>query len=160
MCVFLLSTAYHRNGKPVSTVTLFSVNLKQGWMLHVANYSGNVVMVLCISLYVKPLQPCRFLGFEQLIFSRWQGVMSSVGHMGAGFFPLHAHTCMCLPSTLPRFCFFQTCPFQSLNLDLILLFIAFACLKKQTPPHPPLNFVLYTPIAFNVLFEMECEVIM
>lgn len=102
-------------------------------MLHVTNYSGNVVMVLCISLYVKPLQPCRFLGFEQLIFSRWQEVMSSVGHMGAGFIPLHAHTCMCLSPLLSHVLFFLNLP---LSVPKLEPYSAFACLKKQTPPPP------------------------
>lgn len=39
MCVFLLSTAYHRNGKPVSIC-----KPPTGWMLHVITFSGNMVM--------------------------------------------------------------------------------------------------------------------
>lgn len=39
MCVFLLSTAYHRNGKPVSIC-----KPQTGWMLHVITFSGNMVM--------------------------------------------------------------------------------------------------------------------
>lgn len=39
MCVFLLSTAYHRNGKPVSIC-----KPQTGWMLHVMTFSGNMVM--------------------------------------------------------------------------------------------------------------------
>lgn len=153
VCVFLLSTAHHRNGKPVSTATLFCVNLKQGWMLHVTNYSGNVVMVLCISLSQASSILLLRGSLNSIIFTRRPNVMSSVDMEGlfVALYMLIRHLHVSLPSTLPSFSkFAHICP---------------ACLKHEPYPAvysiclfdkqaPLAQLVVNAPIAWNVSFKM------
>lgn len=104
VCVFLLSTAHHRNGKPVSTATLFCVNVKQGCMLHVTNYSGNVVMVLCISLS-QASSILLLLGFWAAYHHPLAKSHVIRGHGGAVFWlsTCSYNTCMCLSPFSPTF---------------------------------------------------------
>lgn len=161
MCVFLLSTARHRNGKPVSTVDLFSVNLKPGRMLHVTKLTqGGTWLWYCASPFVKPRQPCHFLGFEQLMIRTWQKVMSPVGHGGAGFTPLHA--CVSHPSTLPHFVF-VFCFNYPLSVPQPEPYSVYSiCLfeKNRTPPPHPSLAQLCPQHKFNVLFETCCFIMM
>lgn len=111
-------------------------------MLHVRNFWGNVVMVLCICPSLKPPQSCRFLGFEHLISSpTGQKVMSSVDMEGlilaVYIFIWYLH--VSLPSTPKNL---PLSAHACLNLNL-LLFIAFACLKNR---HPLLNCVCNNPV--------------
>lgn len=58
------------------------------------------------------------------------------GHGGAVFGPLHAHTTPACVSPLYSPKFFKICPhlpLRVLNMNLILLFIAFACLINRPP---------------------------
>ncbi len=109
VCVFLLSTAHHRNGEPVSTATLFCVNLQRGWMLHVTNYSGNVVLVLCI--FLSPASSILLLlGFWAAYHHPLAKSHVIRGHGGSVWLSTCSYdTCMCL-SLLLSYIFLKTCP--------------------------------------------------
>lgn len=155
VCVrmFLLFTANHRNGKPVSTVTLFSCSRVNVLCMTRTSRGGEgkrkgrVVIVLCFSLRRTFFNPVASWVWAAVLFS-WsaKGSRHQPGKPKGDvlfffflfvFYPLDMlTTCMC-PSRLS--CVFaELCPsptcHQSLNLDLTPLFIAFACLieKKKT----------------------------
>lgn len=72
---------------------------------------------------------------------------------------LHPYMHVCLTPLLSTF--ILTLPFQFLNLNLFLLFIAFACLEKnQTPPPQSCSTLPSTQVAFNVPFETCCFIMM
>lgn len=112
MCVFLLPTAYHRNGKPVSIC-----KPQTGWMLHVATFSGNVVMDGVVHFpRVAPLHPRCLLGSQQLIFGCWQG---SYHQQDILVFTLHSISAWVSPFYTPTISMKGAPP---LNVDLVLLF--------------------------------------
>lgn len=100
------------------------VNLDPGWMLHVTFYSGSVVMMLCIS-------QCQASSVLLRIFTHWPKVMSAMDSEGL---PWPSHTVSAWFSFPLQSYMFKLLPFLLLsmwNMNLILLFIAFVCLKNK-----------------------------
>lgn len=144
VCVCLLCPL-HITGMGNQWVQLFYVYLQQGWMLHVT--SGNVVMVLCISLS-QASSILLLLGFWAASLPK---VMSSVDIEGR--FLTHKLPA-CTVSLLYCSTFWKPAlilPLRVSNPNLNLLFIALVCLKNRTP-------CSLSNKAWNVSLEMWYDV--
>lgn len=120
MCVFLLSTVHHRNGKSVSTVTLCIRCTR-------VNAACHIVLRECASPDLKPFQSLCFLNFEQLIFTPWPKDMSLVDMVWL-FLAFYVLTPACFSPLLSNI-FKTSLPLCALKL----VFIAFGCVKNRPP---------------------------
>lgn len=136
VCVFLLSTAYHRNGKPVSIC-----NPQTGWTLHVITFSGNVVM----DGVVHPPVSRLFIVVVPWVLGSLSTAVGR-GHIINGPYCFLSCTLFCMSlSLLPSYRINETCPPPPKVGPVLLL------------PCPLLKIVLSTVVASACCLNSEVK---
>ena len=156
VCAFLLSTANHRNGKPVSTATLSVYTLNKGecCMLFSTEW-------MRLWYRASPLSQAFSI---LLLLEFWAVYLHSlakshvISRHGGFVFGLLLNMLMPIPACVAPLLshIYKTCPYlplRVLNLNLILLFIAFAF--ENRPPCSTLTLSL--KIQWPEIFCLSCD---